>query len=83
MGATISDCIMAFSGATGPVGSDAADLLVRRDRVERIRQHRRIADVASGDLDSPNLKRFLIDSELDLAADPPLGTTMLAGVPPV
>ena len=34
-----------------------------------------------GDLYSPDLQRFLVDSEVNLAPDPSLGATMLARVP--
>ena len=81
MGATIGDCTMAFSGIVGTVRGDAAYLLVRRELVEQIGQHRHIADVAPGDLDGPNLQRFLVEAEMDLAPDPPFPATMLAGVP--
>jgi len=34
--AAVSDCIVAFSGVVGTVGSDAADLLARQDLVEQV-----------------------------------------------
>lgn len=81
MDAAIGDCIMAFSGILGAVCSDAADLLVRRDLVEQIWQHRCISDMAPGDLDGPNFQRLLVDPEVNLAPDPPFGAAMFAGVP--
>ena len=36
MGAAVSDGIVAFAGVVGTVGSDAADLLVRRDLFEQV-----------------------------------------------
>lgn len=77
----------------GTVGCDAANLLVRRDLVEQVGQHRRIANMASGDLDGPNFPRLFVDSGMDLPpralsamgpgtmASPPLWTAMFAGVP--
>jgi hypothetical protein len=70
-----------FGEITSGGYSDAADLLVRWDLTEKIWQHRLITDVVPGDLDSANLQCFLIDPEMDLAPDSPLGAAMLAGVP--
>jgi hypothetical protein len=55
--------------------------LVIRDLTEEVGQDRRITDVAPGDFDGPNLQRFLVDPEVDLAPDAPFRATMLAGVP--
>ena len=78
---TASDGVVAFTGIIGTVCGDATDRLARRDLVEQIGRHRRITDVAPGDLDSANLKRLLIDPEVDLAPDAPFRASMLAGVP--
>ena len=77
MGATIGDCIMTFSGIVGTLRGDAAYRLVLRDLVEQIGQRRRIANVGPGDLDGPNLQRFLVDDEMDLAPGPPFGPPCL------
>ncbi len=37
--------------------------------------------MAPDDLDGPDLQRFLVDTEMDLAPDPPFGATMLARMP--
>ena len=37
-----------------------------------------VAYVAAGDLDRSNFQHLLVDPEVDLAPDPPLGPTMLA-----
>jgi hypothetical protein len=37
--------------------------------------------VAPGDLDGPDLQPFLVNPEMNLAPDPPLGTAVLARVP--
>ena len=37
--------------------------------------------MAPGDLNGPNLQRFLVDSEVDLALDATFRASMLAGVP--
>ncbi len=72
---------MALARVVGSVGSDAGDLLVGRDLVKQLRQHGRIPDVAAGDLDSPDLKRFLINPKMDLAPDAALCTAVLACIP--
>ena len=79
MGTAIGDRIMAF--ITGAVGGDAADLLVRRDLVQKVEQDRRIIDVAPGDLDGPDFQWLFVDPEVDLAPDAPFWTAMFAGVP--
>lgn len=81
MGAALSDGIVAFARVVGAMGRDAADLLVRRDLAEQIGQDRCVTDVAPDDLDSADLQCFLINPEMALAPDPPLGAAMLAGVP--
>ena len=72
---------MALAGVVGAIGRDAADLLVGRDLVEQFRQHGRVAYVAGGELDGPDLQGFLIDPDMDLAPDTALRATVLAGVP--
>ena len=75
MGAAVSDGIVAFASIIGAVCGDAADRLVRRDLVQKIWQHRRITDVAPGDLHGPNLQRLFVDPKMYLAPNPPLGPT--------
>jgi hypothetical protein len=55
--------------------------LFRRDLAEQVGQHRRIADMAPGDLDGTNLQRLLVDPEMDLAPNAPFGAAMLARMP--
>lgn len=56
-------------------------LFIGRDLGEQLWQHGRVANVAPRDLDGPNLQRLLIDPEVDLAPQAPLGTAVLPGVP--
>jgi len=42
--------IMAFVRVVSPIGSDAAEVLFRRDLVEQVGQHWSIADAAARDL---------------------------------
>ena len=65
----------------GTVGGDAADLLIRRDLAEQIGQTKCVADMVSCDFNGSDFQCLLVNSEMDLAPDPPLGTAMLAGVP--
>ncbi|KIC21326.1 hypothetical protein RA20_04785 [Leisingera sp. ANG-Vp] len=44
----------------GPVSRDAGDFPIRRDLIEQFGQHRRIAGMAPGDLDCPDLQGLLI-----------------------
>ena len=67
MGAAISYSIVALSSVIGAVGRDAGDLLVHRDLAYKIRQHGRVTDVASGDLDGSDLQRPFVDADVDLA----------------
>jgi hypothetical protein len=81
MGASICNGIVAIARVVCAVGSHAADLLVRRYLARKVGQHRRIADVVSGNLDRPGLKRLFVDSRVDLALDAPFWPVLLALVP--
>jgi hypothetical protein len=80
MGASICDGTMAIARVVGTVGGHAADLLVRRYLTRTVGQHRRIADVVSGNFDRPGLKRLFVDFRVDLALDAPFWPSMLARV---
>lgn len=58
-----------------------SDILICWDLVEQFGQHGRIADVAAGNLDGPDLQRLLINSDVYLSPDAPLGAAVLARVP--
>lgn len=75
------DRLVAFTGVVGVVGGDGTDLFVSRDLVEQVGQDRCITDVASGDLYRPDLQGLLVDADVCLAPDAPLGIAVLAGVP--
>lgn len=72
---------MAFAGVVGAIGGHGTDLLICRGLVEQIRQNGDITNVAAGDLEGPHLQRFLVDPDVYLAPDAPLGAAVLAGVP--
>ena len=81
MGALICNGIVAIARVVCTVGGHAADLLVRRYLAQKVGQHRRIADVASCNLDRLGRKRLFVDSKVDLALDAPFWPAMLARVP--
>lgn len=72
---------MVLAGVESAVGCDGCDLLIGRDLVQQLGQHRCTAHVAGGELSRPDFQGFLVDPDVDLAPDAPLGTAMLAGVP--
>ena len=72
---------MTLAGVEGAVCGDAADLLLWRNLVEQFGQHGSVADVAHGELDGADFQGLLINSDVDLAPNTPLGAAMLAGVP--
>ncbi len=73
MRSAVCDCVVAPAGIIGTVCGDARDFLVGRDLVD---QDRCVADVASSDLDSSNLQRFLVNPEVDIAPNTPFGTAL-------
>ena len=75
------DGIMALSGVEGTISGDAADLLIGWDLVQQFGQHGCIADIVGGELGGADFQRLLVNSDVDLAPDAPLGAAMLAGVP--
>lgn len=71
-----------LAGIEGAIGCDAADLLIGRNLIEQFGQHRRIADVAGGELGRTDFQRLFVDPYVDLAPDAPLRTAMLARLRP-
>ena len=72
---------MALAGVERAVGSDASDLLIWRDLVQKLGQHGSVTNIAGGELGGPDFQCLLINSDVDLALDTPLRATMLAGTP--
>jgi hypothetical protein len=66
MRTAVGDGGVAFARIVGAVCSDAGDVLFGWDRAEQVRKDRCVADVATGDLDGPNLQRLFIDPQMDL-----------------
>jgi len=63
------------------VRGHAANLLIARDLVEQIGQHRRIPGVAAGDLNRSDFQRLRVVTDVDLAPDAALGAAVLASIP--
>jgi len=59
--------ITAFARVISTIRCDTPEVMIRRDLVEQIRQHGRIADAAACDLNGADLQRFLINPNVDLA----------------
>lgn len=72
---------MALTGVKGPISSDAEDLLIWRDPVQKLRHHGSGANIAGGELGGPDFQFLLINSDVDLALDAAFGAPMLTGVP--
>jgi len=81
MGVSGRNGFVAFESVVGPICDDTADVLAGQDLVQEIGQYGRITDVAVGNLNCPNLQRFLVDAYMYLAPDASFRVTMLAGVP--
>jgi hypothetical protein len=75
------DGLMTLARVEGAIGDDASDLLIGRDLVEEFGQHRRITDIARGELGGADLQCLLVDPDVDLAPDAALRAAVLAGVP--
>ena len=71
---------MAFARVVRTIRSHTANLLIARDLVEQMRQHRCVAGVAARDLDCPDFQRLFINADVDLAPDAPFGAAVLARV---
>lgn len=65
----------------GPIGGDGGNLLVRHDVVQKMGQHRSIADCTAGDFDSPHFQCFLVDAGVDFPPNLPSRTAVLARMP--
>jgi hypothetical protein len=81
MGIPLGNRAVASACVVSPASGDRSDVLIERDLVQQLMQHRCITDVAGGDLDRPNLQRFLIDPYVYLAQDTPLGAAVPTGIP--
>jgi hypothetical protein len=67
MGATVCDGIVALARVVGTIRGHRAELNISGYLVEKLRQHGRVTDVASGNLYGSDLQRLFIDADVDLA----------------
>ena len=73
-GITSCDRIMAFTCIICSICGDASDLLIGANPVEKIRQYGRISNATAGHFNRPDLKRFLINLNVNLAPEAAFGT---------
>ena len=76
-----SDFGMALPGVVCAVPTDTADLLILRDLHQQIGEHRRIALSVGGDLNSPSIEGFRVNSDINLAPLATIGSAKFAGLP--
>ena len=81
MGVAGCNSIMALTGVKCAICGDAADVFIGWDLVEKIRQHRRIANTAGRHLNGPYLQCFFVDPNVYLASEATFGATMFARIP--
>ncbi len=81
MSAAVGDSVVAFPSVIRAVAGHGADLPGRRDPAEQIGRHRRIDDMATGDLNGTDLQRLFVDPGMDLPPDPSFRAAMLADMP--
>lgn len=72
---------MALARVESAVGSDAGVLMFGRDRVQKFRLHRRVTQVAGGELGSSDFLRLLVNSDVGPVPDPTLRATVIVGIP--
>src|SRR5690606_749759 len=77
----LGDGVVTSARVVGTIRGHTADLLIARDLVEQMRQHRCIPGVATRDLDCSDFQRLFVDTDVDLAPDASLLAAMLARVP--
>ena len=81
MDATLGNGAVALARAVCATGGDAGNFLIGEGLVKQYRQHRRMSDVASGDLNDSDLECVLIDPKVDLALYAALGPAILTCIP--
>jgi len=81
MGIAGRNRIVAFACIVCTVRSDAADLFVRPNLVEQVREHRRVPNAAARRLNCAYLQCILVDPDMYLAPEAAFGAAVLARVP--
>ena len=79
----ISSCnrIMTFARVECAICSDAAEVFVGWDLIEKIRKHRGVADTAACHFNCAYLQCFFVDPDMYLTPKTAFETTMLARIP--
>jgi hypothetical protein len=72
---------MAIAGIEGAVDGNGDDFLIGRDLVQEFGQHRRVANIATGDLGCADLQRRFIAPDVILRQTRRCGAAMLVRVP--
>jgi hypothetical protein len=78
---TIRDGVVASAHVVCAVRGHAANVLIARDLVEHVRQHRCVPGIAPRDLDWSDFQCFLINADVSLTPYAPFWPAMLAWVP--
>ena len=81
MGVSGGNRLVAFTGVIRPIRSNATDVLIGWNLVQKFGLHGCVTNVATGDLDRPHFERFLIDANVYLTPNTALGASVLACVP--
>lgn len=72
MGGSIGDRVMALARIVGAIRGYRLDLHLGGDLAQQLGQHRRVAELATGDFDGTDFQRLFIDTDVDLAPQVPL-----------
>ena len=80
-GTAFSDSITASTRVVCPICVLVANLKIAQELVEKLRSHRSIPGIASGDLDHSDFQRMFVDTNVDLAPDASFRAAMLASIP--
>jgi hypothetical protein len=79
--AAIQDCGMAAPGVKGAVAGHGADLFIRRDLIQQVRQYRAVPLTARGELHRPDVTGACIHRQMNLAVLAPAMRAVLARQP--
>ena len=66
MGVSCCNGLVIFAHVVCPICDHAASILVGLDLVQEIGQQGSISEVTASDLDSPNLQRLFVNSDVNL-----------------
>ena len=78
MGIAGGNRVMTFAGVECAICSDAAEVFVGWDSVEKIGEHRGVTDTAGRHFNGAYLQCFFVDPNMYLAPEATFGATMFA-----